>query len=198
MAYPPYTGYNFVSPLHHDIYPAINPTKAELSQSSKVVVITGAGRGIGCSIALNYASCSVSTIVLCSRTLSELTSVESAIKTLNASIRIHKVPLDVTDEPSVQALASLLQKQESRLDILVNNAGTGDPWVPIADTVADNYWRTLTVNLKGPYLLIKHLLPLMVATAKEHATRTDIVNISSIGANVVLPTGPATRSRNWR
>lgn len=187
MAYPPYTGKDFVSPLHNDIYPAIDPACTPLSQPSKVILITGAGRGIGRSIALTYASASVSCIYLCSRTASELSSVSASIKAINPSIRVYEHALDVASEPQVLALAEAVRKEEGRLDVLINNAGTGDPWVPLAESVASDYWRTLTVNLYGPYLLLHSLLPLMVHTAKEHGIKTDIINISSMGSTVVVP-----------
>lgn len=110
-----------------------------------------------------------------------------AIKKINTDIRVHKFTLDISDESKVLAVAEAVKKEEGRLDILVNNAGTGDPWQPITDGIADDYWRTVTVNLKGPYLLMKSFLPLMVETAKTTGTIVDVVNISSIGATAVTP-----------
>ena len=43
---PPHVGFNFVDTLHDDIYPAIDPTKSDLAQPSKAVLVTGAGRGM--------------------------------------------------------------------------------------------------------------------------------------------------------
>ena len=77
---PAHSGANFTSTLHDDIYPATDPTKSDLSQPSKVVLITGSGRGIGRSIALRYAECQVACIIICSRTMSELDEVESSIR----------------------------------------------------------------------------------------------------------------------
>jgi NAD(P)-dependent dehydrogenase (short-subunit alcohol dehydrogenase family) len=113
--------------------------------------------------------------------------VEQAIKKLSSHIRVHKFSLDITDEAKVLTVAEAVKKEEGRPDILINNAGTGDPWKPITEGIADDYWRTMTVNLKGPYLLMKSFLPLMVETAKTTGTIVDVVNISSIGATVVIP-----------
>jgi NAD(P)-dependent dehydrogenase (short-subunit alcohol dehydrogenase family) len=159
MSHPPYTGYNFVDTLCHDIYPAINPTKSELSQPSKVVLITGPGRGIGRSIALRYLESSVECIIICPRKASELEDVEQAIKKIDLHFRVHRFTLDITGEAKVFAVAEAVKKEEGRLDILVNNTGTVDPWKLIIDGVADEYWRTVTVNLKGPYLLMNLFCP---------------------------------------
>lgn len=126
-------------------------------------------------------------IILCSRTASELDDVEQAIKKINAHIRVHKFSIDITEEAKVLAVAEAVKKEEGRLDILVNNAGTGDPWNLIADGVTEDYWRTVTVNFEGPYLLIHSFLPLMVETAKTTRAIVDVVNISSIGATVATP-----------
>jgi NAD(P)-dependent dehydrogenase (short-subunit alcohol dehydrogenase family) len=80
-----------------------------------------------------------------------------------------------------------VKKEKGRWDILVNNAGTGDPWRPITEGIADDYWRTVTVNLKGSYLPMKSFLPLMVEAAKTTGAIVDVVNISSIGATIVVP-----------
>ena len=70
MSTPPRnSGYSFTKTVHNYIYPAIDPTKSDLSQSGKVVLTTGAGRGIGRSIALNYAESDVASDHLCPNSL---------------------------------------------------------------------------------------------------------------------------------
>jgi NAD(P)-dependent dehydrogenase (short-subunit alcohol dehydrogenase family) len=78
---------------------------------------------------------------------------------LENCIRVHKFSLDVTEEAKVLVVAETVKK-EGRLDILINNARTGDPWKPVTEGIADNYWWTVAVNLKDPYLLMKSFLPL--------------------------------------
>jgi NAD(P)-dependent dehydrogenase (short-subunit alcohol dehydrogenase family) len=176
----PTSGYAFVGTenLHNDIYPLIDASKnKDLNQSGKVVLITGAGRGIGRAIALQYAHAQVASIILCARTGSELDEVESSIR---------KITLDVTNESAVKECADAVKKSEGRLDILINNAGASEPWVPLGESKPNNWWNTLEVNLKGPYLLLHAFLPLLVETAKANQSVVDVVNMSSIGANVVF------------
>jgi NAD(P)-dependent dehydrogenase (short-subunit alcohol dehydrogenase family) len=185
----PTSGYAFVGMenLHNDIYPFIDASKNEnLNQSGKVVLITGAGRGIGRAIALQYAHAQVASIILCARTSSELDEVESAIKEINNSVKITKVTLDVTSESAVKACADAVKENEGRLDVLINNAGASEPWVPLAESELSNWWNTFEVNLKGPYLLLRAFLPLLVETAKANKSVVDVVNMSSIGAQTIL------------
>lgn len=94
---PLHVGLNFTKTVHHDINPSIDPTKFDLSQPSKVVLITGAGRGIGRSIALRYAESGIACIFICVRTASQLDEVEQAINAINSDIKVRKLALDITD-----------------------------------------------------------------------------------------------------
>jgi NAD(P)-dependent dehydrogenase (short-subunit alcohol dehydrogenase family) len=185
----PRTGFNIVQTLRHDIYPAIDPTKSDLSQPGKVVLVTGSGRGIGRSIAIRFAGCKIAAMYLCARTSSELDETEERIKKVNEDVRVYKFPLDVSNEPSIMGVVAAITKTEGRLDVLVNNAGFSPKLSSIVDSDTEEYWNTFVVNLKGPYMMIKNCLPLMLKTAKITGKVVDIINVASVGANVVV-TGP--------
>ena len=155
MEYPPHTGYNFTQTLHNDIYASIDPSKSDLSQPEKVVLVTGSGRGLGRAIALRFAECGVACIVLCARTALELDEVEQSINNINTHVRVCKYAVDVSDEPAVLAVAQAVRDQEGRLDVLVNNAGILDKYATITDGDSELYMKTLDVNIKGPYLMLK-------------------------------------------
>ena len=192
LALHPSVGISFVPTSHSDVYPSISPPSHP--QPSKTVLITGAGRGIGRAIALSYAQASVSCIILCSRTLSELSEVESAIKKVNEEIKVLVLELDVKDEQQVAAVLERVRTDQGRLDVLVNNAGTSEEWKKLAEGDPMVYWRTWEINVKGPYLMMHFALPLMVETAKRENTTVDIVNVGSIGGNMVLPTASGYQS----
>jgi NAD(P)-dependent dehydrogenase (short-subunit alcohol dehydrogenase family) len=185
------TGYAFVGTqnLQNDLYPAITASSTPaLQQPGKVVLITGAGRGIGRAIALQYAHASVAAIILCARTTSELDEVESSIKTINAAVKVYKHTVDVTSPTAVSDLASTVKNNEGgRLDVLVNNAGASAPWIPLTDSDPATWWNTFEVNLKGPFLFLHAFLPLLTATAEKKNTAVHVVNVSSIGAHIVSP-----------
>jgi NAD(P)-dependent dehydrogenase (short-subunit alcohol dehydrogenase family) len=188
------SGYDFpgLDNLHKDIYPTIDASKnSDLKQSGKVVLITGAGRGIGRAIALQYAHASAALIVLSARTSTELDEVESAINKINSSVRVQKQKLDVTDTSAVASFAADFGAKEGRLDVLVNNAGASGPWQNVAETDPHDWWSLMEVNLKGPYLILQAFLPLLVATAEKQKTYVNVINTTSIGAVQVSPTGSA-------
>lgn len=187
FAPPAHWGLTFTKTLHNDIYLAIDPTKSDLSHTSKVVLITGAGRGIGRSIALRYAESGVACLILCARTTSQLDETEVAIQKINSTIKIRKLPVDITDAAQVSAISATVKNEEGRLDILVNNAGISEAWVPLAESDPLEYWRTWEVTVKGTYQMLHAFLPLLVDTAAAIKSNVNIVNIVSIGAHNLLP-----------
>lgn len=190
--FPPDSGFDFVglNNLHNDIYPAIDVSKtSSLQQPGKVVLITGAGRGIGRSMAIQYARANVNAIIISARTASELDEVEARIKETNSAVTVKKEVLNVTDSAAVKSLAQRIEQDFHRLDVLINNAGLSRPWEPTGETDPDDYWQVLEVNLHGPLLLTHAFLPLLVATADKQATHVNVINVTSIGAVTVSPGG---------
>lgn len=191
MAEPPAsTGFFFPGRDHirHDIYPAISASQTDsLKQPGKVILITGAGRGIGRAIALQFAHASVAAIILCARTPTQLDEVETSIKQIDPSIRVYKFSLDVTDDAAVSRCASEVTSKEGRLDVLINNAGTSSPWVPIAESDPTKYWNSISINVKGSYLFLHAFLPLLQSTADKYGGTASVVNMSSMGSHTRYP-----------
>ncbi|KIV82202.1 hypothetical protein PV11_04329 [Exophiala sideris] len=191
MEYPTHTGYNFTRTLHNDIYPQIDPTKSDLSQPGKVVLITGSGRGLGRSTALRYAEAGVAAIVLCARTASQVDETHSQIKQVNPKVRLHTFAVDVTNEQQVLAMADTIRKEEGRLDVLINNAGTTDKWEPITKGDTEAWLKCWHLHIKGTYLMLKAFLPLLVETAKKQNSVVDVINTTTIAAHLAMPGGSA-------
>lgn len=184
------TGFYFTSQTHHDTYPAINPRDRDFS--GKFVFITGASKGIGEQTALSYAQAGCAGIGIGAR--SDLTSLTS--KLINAAREAGKeapkvvaVHLDVTDEASVEAAARAIKTEFPRLDVLVNNAGYLEHRARILDSDPGEWWKTWTINVKGPYLVTRAFLPQLLSSGPD-SLRT-VVNLSSIAAHLQSPGGSA-------
>ena len=72
-----------------------------------------------------------------------------------------QLKLDVTDPASVSDAAADVKKFIGRLDVIVNNAGLVDTSV-ITESDPEKWWAVWEVNVKGPYLVAKYFLPLML------------------------------------
>ncbi|KAI1821083.1 NAD(P)-binding protein [Xylaria intraflava] len=176
--------YDTTSIVHSDTYPAIDPTKADLK--GKAVFISGASRGIGRSIGVSYAKAGASKIAIGARSSTGETA--QAIKAAAASVgkpepQILELKIDVTNQESVGAMAAEIKKAFGHLDIVVNNAGLLASLGPMVETDPAAWWETLAVNVKGPYLVMRALVPLML----EGESLGTFVTVSSVGAHLRTP-----------
>jgi len=136
----------------------------------RVVLITGAGRGIGRALAHAFAGAGAK-VALLGKTKKNLLEVQKELKESGAPTVV--LAVDVSDEGAVSRAVAAAEQQLGPVDVLVNNAGIFVT-APIEklDTLA--FDRTLAVNLRGPFLMCRALLPGMKSRKRGH-----IVNISS-------------------
>ncbi len=141
------------------------------SLSGKVIIVTGASRGIGAAAAHALAKAGAS-IMLTARDGAQCADVAGAITA--AGGRAASMPNDVSDFAAVQRLVSETQTRFGRVDALINNAGVIEPIASIAESDPAAWARNLAINLTGAYHPIRALLPGMIA-----AGGGTIVNVSS-------------------
>lgn len=143
--------------------------------ANKVALITGAGRGIGAAAARLFAR-EGATVVLASRTESELDAVAEEIRKAGGSADY--VVTDLADAASVGNAVHTVVERHRRLDVAFNNAGIAVPHTSLADVPEDDFDRITSVNYKGVWLAM---------AAEVRAIRTTvgtgaIVNNSSVGS----------------
>jgi NAD(P)-dependent dehydrogenase (short-subunit alcohol dehydrogenase family) len=136
----------------------------------KVALVTGAGRGLGQSVALAYARQGAQVIAV-SRTQSELDRTAAMVEAGGGQVLT--MSLDLSQEDQVRHMADWALSKFGRLDVLVNNAGRL-PLKSFEDMTMDDWDRTLAVNLRAPVLACK----LFLQTMKEQG-RGSIINVSS-------------------
>jgi NAD(P)-dependent dehydrogenase (short-subunit alcohol dehydrogenase family) len=139
--------------------------------ADKVALITGASRGLGAAIARRFAQEGARIF------LGDIQAEQGlALAAELAGQRQHAwfVKLDVTSETSWKSACSTLVERAGRLDVLVNNAGINIR-KPIEETSVDDLDRMLAVNVRGPFLGIKHALPLL-----RESGGGCIINIGSV------------------
>ncbi len=127
----------------------------------KTVVVTGAGRGIGRAVASRFvrAGCRVLT---CSRSGDELQSAVDKIRSeTGLKGAIEAVAADQSRPEDAVLLAERISAWGTGLDILVNNASILGPMTSIAEFPLEGWNAVLAINLTGPFLVTRALLPLM-------------------------------------
>ena len=146
---------------------------AEDRFTDRVAIVTGGGRGIGKAIVQGFAR-ERARVVVTARTAGEIADVAHEI--VLAGGEAIGVVCDVSDEASVQRMVDEAISHWGRIDILINNAATNLPNIDVVDMQPDAWRRVVDVNLTGPFLCARALLPKMIEQGSG-----SIVNISSIG-----------------
>jgi NAD(P)-dependent dehydrogenase (short-subunit alcohol dehydrogenase family) len=137
----------------------------------RVVLVTGANRGIGRELARQLALRG-DIVVLTAR---ELAKAERAAAALPGREHVLARRLEVTDPASIEQVAADLQRGYGRLDVLVNNAASHyDTWQHASSADLQVVREALEVNLLGPWQTALALLPLLRASGHGR-----IVNVSS-------------------
>ncbi|HEX8869254.1 MAG TPA: SDR family oxidoreductase [Lentzea sp.] len=135
----------------------------------KVVLVTGASKGIGRAVAKAFAQDGAK-LVLAARSEEGLKRVAEEVNT-----EVLTVPTDVTDPEQVKALVEAATRRFGRIDVLVNNAGIGKVGPVESDTFADDLKRTQQASLFGMINVTQEVLPIM---HEQH--QGAIVNMSSV------------------
>ncbi len=117
---------------------------------TRVAVVTGASRGIGLHLA------------------AALERAGYAVERGSSAVA------DVTDPAAVRGWVAEVAARHGRIDVLVNNAGVIDTEVPLSESDPGEWWRTMEVNVLGPYLVTRAVLPGMLARGSGR-----VVNLNS-------------------
>ncbi len=121
----------------------------------KVVLVTGASRGIGAAAARAFAQAGARVGVMARS--------ESAVNDLAAQIGAIALSGDVASPSDMERAVATLVEQAGRLDVLVNNAGLIGPIAGIAAADPDEWGQAIDVNLKGVFNGMRAALPVMQA-----------------------------------
>lgn len=156
---------------------------------SQIAVVTGAARGVGEAIARRLAAMGAH-VVLVARDASRLHAVQQQIESSGGGASV--LPCDLVDPTAVARLGEQISQDYKRCDILVNNAGVGLEGKPLHQITPEEWDLVHETNLRGPFLMMRALAPLMIAARSGH-----IVNISSLAGRNPLPNGAAYAASKW-
>jgi len=145
---------------------------------NKVVMITGASRGLGKSLALAFAK-NGAKLAICSRGYEELRKVEEEVQAIGAPVLA--VSADVSIPRDVERFVAATEEFYGRIDVLINNASIlgPSPMPLLLDYPEEDYIEVLRVNAVSPFLVTRRIIPGMLQR-KEGS----IINITSEAGNV--------------
>jgi NAD(P)-dependent dehydrogenase (short-subunit alcohol dehydrogenase family) len=149
-------------------------------ERAPIVIVTGAGSGIGRAISRRLAEAGYQ-VALAGRRSEAL---EATLAELPADARGFAVPTDVTRPESVEALFEAVVARAGRVDVLVNNAGVSGPSAPVEDYPHAGWSEAVQTNLTGAFLCAQAAFRQMI---RQRPSGGRIVNNGSLSAHVPRP-----------
>lgn len=140
---------------------------------SKVIVITGAGAGLGRALARRFAG-EGEDVVLLGRTPAKVEKLAAEI-----GARALAVGCDVASPPSVAAAFKAIAARHPRIDVLINNAAVYEPFL-VAEATDEQILKIIATNLTGPILCARAAIPLL-------GSGGHIINVSSESVELPFP-----------
>ena len=138
----------------------------------RVVVVTGAGSGIGLAAAVRFVREGAS-VVGCDVNEARVADAQRVLSEAGSG---EVVVADISTQEGVDRLVARATERHGRVDVLANVAGIMDAFLPAADVDDATWRRVMAVNVDGPMMLMRAVLPGMV----EHKAGA-IVNVASLG-----------------
>lgn len=152
---------------------------------NKVVVVTGAGNGVGRALALALLAqgARVAAVDISAAGLAETRALADAGALAGAAAeRLSMHVVDITDKAAVAALPEAVVAEHGAVDGLINNAGIIQPFVPVKDLDDATIARVMAVNFYGTLAMTRAFLPHLLARPEAH-----IANVSSMGGFFPFP-----------
>lgn len=150
---------------------------------NKVMLITGASRGIGAATARQAAA---QGYALCLNYRQQQAAAEALVREIvDAGGQAIAVQADVADEGDVQRLFAAIDKQYGRLDVLVNNAGMLEQQMRLEDMDLARWQRVFAANVFGSFLCCRAAIARM--STRQGGPGGAIINLSSIAARLGAP-----------
>ena len=147
--------------------------------TDRTAIVTGGSRGLGLEIARAYAEAGAS-VVITARDVATLREAAEALRSTGSNVEA--VPADVSIAEDCARVVQRAQERFGPVTVLVNNAGVYGPMGAIEDVDWNDWTRAIEINLYGPVLMSRAVLPGMRARAYGK-----IINLSGGGATAPLP-----------
>jgi NAD(P)-dependent dehydrogenase (short-subunit alcohol dehydrogenase family) len=160
-----------------------NPTEEHVDFKGKVALITGAGNGIGRAAAISFAA-NGAKVVIVDRDIDAGEATAGILRQRGGEALF--VAADVTKSAEVQNYVKATLDAYGSIDCFHNNAGIEGSVAPTAEYDEDMFDRVMAINVKGVFLGLRHVLPVMIAQG-----RGAVVNTASVAGLVASPGMPA-------
>jgi 3-oxoacyl-[acyl-carrier protein] reductase len=154
--------------------------------NNRVALVTGAGRGIGRELAQRLAKTGWD-VGLTARSADELAVTADFVRAEGR--REVTVAGDVSLPDHVEVVCSSVEDGLGPVDVLVNNAAIVGEYVPVVESQPDDWWRVVEINVRGPFMFSRRLVPAMVSRGHGY-----VININSLDCSRPARNGSSSYS----
>ncbi|KAK4495142.1 hypothetical protein PRZ48_013469 [Zasmidium cellare] len=207
QGFPDHWGWKFTERIHTKPEGPTDPTNNKL-HSNFVVLVTGAGKGVGFGIAISYAKAGAKGIIISSRTQSNLDQLEAQLKSINPGIEVLSQICDTTKDSDVEDLAKATKERFGRLDAAIANAGIiskyitnptdNKEYMPVGIVSDPDLPRVIDTNVLGTWRVARAFVPLLqtttdgpqafaaITSAASHMTDSQFTPIAYILSKIAI------------
>ena len=155
------------------------------------VIVTGSSRGIGESIALEFAKSGYNVLINSRNELDLQKSKDEILKNVKHSVKVVHFTGDVSQEQVCLNLIDMAEREFGRIDVLVNNAGINGPEKRTTDIASIEWDEVLDINLKSSFLCSREAIKKMLRYRQDEQSNDkpaySIINISSVHRTTPMP-----------
>lgn len=170
---------NVTRVVHDTPYAAILPTRPELSQSGRTVLITGGGGVLGLAIGKAFVQAHAGTVILTGRRASALetavSELEQKASLVGSKTKIIAKTCDMADVNAITAFWQKLKEAGVSVDVYINNAASFSDETTLLDLGAEQVWYSLDVNARGPLFFTDEFCKQSAGNQKVPSNRTSFV-----------------------
>ena len=157
---------------HQNVYPAIDPSRPDLSAAGKTVLITGGGKSIGKAITTSFAIAGAKNIIILGRELEALNTVRDELQNSHPKTAVYVYAADVADSQRCSEIFEEVKTKIAPIDVLVLNAA----YLHTPDTFEtmdfDDFWKGFEINVKANTKLVQFF-------CKACSSTPTLINVSS-------------------
>jgi len=157
--------------------------------TNKIALVTGGSQGIGKVIAGKLLEAGA---VAAIAALDDQALKDASEQFQSRGLRYKSYGADLSQDVQIDSLVRSVSRDLGPVDILINNAGITGPTLPAHEVAAADWDRTLSINLRTPFLLTRAVIPSMIGRKTGK-----IINISSIAGKMAYPLRSPYAASKW-
>ncbi|EPE08097.1 short chain dehydrogenase reductase family [Ophiostoma piceae UAMH 11346] len=173
---------SFTKTWHSEPYPAIAPTRPELSAAGRNVVVTGGGTGIGKAVAIAFAQAGAASVAIIGRRIDRLQAAAAEISIAGGGqgTRVLFETADIAQRATLDSALGSITDQVGKIDIFVSNAGVLPARGSVRGYDLDEFRRGFETNVVGSINAVQAFLPLAAQHAKLFCISSCIGHIAQL------------------